>query len=206
MIRRLRRVGARLHPVRWVLAALLVAGLQTAALAWMVLDRAAILRHGQRIELRPQPVDPRDLFRGDYVILTYEISRLPSGLYQKADDIRSAGGDQVWARIARDADAEPGEPLWRIVDLDAAAPETGRGRDVLALRGRLDGGARIAFGIERYYVPEGEGLALEALIGAEAGPDGTVPIAVEVAVDQGGRAAISALIVRGERVFEEPWY
>ena len=34
------------------------------------------LRTGKDVLLKTRPIDPRDLFRGDYVILSYDISRL----------------------------------------------------------------------------------------------------------------------------------
>ena len=55
---------------RYILAALLLCGLILA----MVYQRAEILRNGQEVRLEIVPVDPRDLFRGDYVILDYQIS------------------------------------------------------------------------------------------------------------------------------------
>jgi uncharacterized membrane-anchored protein len=36
---------------------------------------------GEKIMLRVEPVDPRDLFRGDYVSLSYEISSLDRSSY-----------------------------------------------------------------------------------------------------------------------------
>ena len=56
-----------------VLLALL---LQVAALAWMAIDREWILAKGQTVFLRTAPIDPRDIFRGDFVRLNYEISTL----------------------------------------------------------------------------------------------------------------------------------
>ena len=55
---------------RYILAALLLCGLILA----MVYQRAQILRNGQEVRLEIVPVDPRDLFRGDYVVLDYRIS------------------------------------------------------------------------------------------------------------------------------------
>src|ERR1700722_19874827 len=52
---------------------------QLALLALMVGDRVRILRDGTEVTLRAQPVDPRDLLRGDYVTLSYNISQLPAG-------------------------------------------------------------------------------------------------------------------------------
>ena len=41
------------------------------------------LQTGEEVLLKPRPIDPRDLFRGDYVILTYEISTLDANTLQK---------------------------------------------------------------------------------------------------------------------------
>src|SRR5476649_66612 len=61
---------ARVPPLlRYILAALVLCGLILAT----VVQRAAILRSGQEVRLEIAPVDPRDLFRGDYVVLTYRI-------------------------------------------------------------------------------------------------------------------------------------
>ncbi|MDP5347464.1 MAG: GDYXXLXY domain-containing protein, partial [Paracoccaceae bacterium] len=52
---------------RWLVAAIIaVALVQTAALAKMVTDRAALLRDGTEVVLETGAIDPRDLFRGHY--------------------------------------------------------------------------------------------------------------------------------------------
>ena len=53
--------------------------LQCALLVLMVADRVRILREGREVTLQTRPVDPRDLLRGDYVVLGYDISQLPAG-------------------------------------------------------------------------------------------------------------------------------
>ncbi len=54
---------------------------QAAVLGWMIWDRASLLANGREVVLEVIPVDPRSLFRGDYVVLGYDISRfdLPAG-------------------------------------------------------------------------------------------------------------------------------
>ncbi len=52
---------------------------QCALLILMVADRMQILSEGTEVTLQTQPVDPRDLLRGDYVVLRYDISQLPAG-------------------------------------------------------------------------------------------------------------------------------
>jgi uncharacterized membrane-anchored protein len=52
---------------------------QIALLTLMIIDRVQILRDGTEVTLQTRPVDPRDLLRGDYVVLRYDISQLPAG-------------------------------------------------------------------------------------------------------------------------------
>ena len=54
--------------------------LLTGILGWMVVDRVRLLAAGREIVLPIRPVDPRDLFKGDYARLGYEISVLDSKL------------------------------------------------------------------------------------------------------------------------------
>src|SRR5215210_1183022 len=55
----------------------LTAAAQIMILLGMIALRAIPLVTGQTVLVRVEPVDPRDLFRGDYVILSYEFSRVP---------------------------------------------------------------------------------------------------------------------------------
>ena len=56
-----------------IITAILV---QVLILAWMAGQREWILRTAPRIWLRTAPIDPRDLFRGDYVTLRYDIAAI----------------------------------------------------------------------------------------------------------------------------------
>ena len=82
---------------QWIKAhsrAVLVAGVtfQVLVLASMIVIHAAPLVIGERILLRVRPVDPRDFFRGDYVILSYDFSRIPPA------GIRGAPAMPSWRR------------------------------------------------------------------------------------------------------------
>jgi len=58
-----------------IIAAILI---QFLVLGWMACEREWIVRNGPTVWLRTAPIDPRDLFRGDYVTLGYEISTIPA--------------------------------------------------------------------------------------------------------------------------------
>lgn len=172
----------------WV-AALVVAGAQSAFLAAMVIDRALLIQQGREITLDVRPVDPRSLFRGDYVILNYgPISRPDSSLLEEAAN----GRRSLFVTLRR------GDEGWQPTAVSEHYPDDVTGDDVV-LKGQLPRpkARQVRYGIESYFVPEGEGKRLEKLIGKGQ-------LKVIVAVGATGRAAIKGLVVEGQRVYDEP--
>jgi uncharacterized membrane-anchored protein len=188
-------------PRHILFACLVVALAQSAALSWMVFDRVLLLKHGREITLPIVPVDPRDLFRGDYARLGYDISRLPRSLLDGPAPARNApfyvtlqrGNDGVWKplKVTRDYPADLGSD-----------------RVVLKARVHWTGGSGFEraqkevfahYGIESYFVPEGTGIALEKLARERK-------LAAVIAVDSKGNAAIKGLSVEGALKYEEPLF
>ena len=174
---------------------------QCALLVLMVADRMQILREGTEVTLQTQPVDPRDLLRGDYVVLRYDISQLPSGpLAGKPTDGRNP---IVFVKLAPNA-----EGLYAAVSVHAehvpvAAPE-------VLIRGRVSYSCgttvrtfcdkmTIKYGLESYFVPQGEGGKLEQARNQQK-------LRIVAAVLPSGRAAIKRLLLDGAPVYEEPLY
>jgi uncharacterized membrane-anchored protein len=125
------------------------------------------LARGTEVTLRTVPIDPIDLFRGRYVTLSYEISRVPV-------DPGIAGGATVYVRLReRDGGVWAG---------DRAARERPAGGTFI--RGTYTG-STIRYGIETYYADEDEAPRLEAE--ARRGLD------VRVVLDDDGRARISGV-------------
>lgn len=180
---------------RFGTAVILLALVQTLILVWMVGDRVALLRSSDVVTLKSEPVDPRDLFRGDYVTLTYGISSLSlEGLPGETGfDI----GDTIYIELA----AAPG--TWNAVAIYHTYPAPGVGHKVI--RGRVTGFTpspailTIAYGIESYFVPEGEGRSLEEERNARN-------LSVDVALASDGEAAIKGLRIDGKPVYEEPLF
>ena len=174
---------------------------QCALLILMAADRTQILREGREITLQTRPVDPRDLLRGDYVTLGYDISQLPAGAL--AGQPSAERNPIVFVKLAPDAGG-----LYQAVSVHAGpvavtAPE-------ILIRGRVTyscgstGRAfcdklTIRYGLESYFVPEGEGKKLEQARNQQK-------LRVVAAVLPSGRAAIKRLLLDGEPVYEEPWY
>lgn len=183
-------------------AAIIAAALQTAVIGYMVESRASILRSGADIKLKTLPVDPRDLLRGDYVILSYPISTIPKSIVT-GEGPKGSTRTSLFVRLKPEADG-----LWAAVEASFAALPAEEGSVVLRTQpfdyyAASDGGVPdtlfVQYGIERYYVPEGEGRVLEDARNQEE-------LEVEARVSKDGTPQIARLILRGEPVYDEPLY
>ena len=189
---------------RLVVAALLLALAQIGFLSWMIAGRAAILRDGQEVLLKIEPFDPRDMLRGDYVRLNYEIRAVPVKLLDHASTAPLVPEDgPVFVRLGEDEDG-----FWRPRSARLGAPfaEPAPSGEV-DIRGEVAGGRRLGpddalsvdYGIDRFYVPEGEGRAIEAGIRERA-------FAILAAVGADGTPQIKALMDGDRKLYEEPLY
>ncbi|MCL6707965.1 GDYXXLXY domain-containing protein [Pseudomonas sp. R2.Fl] len=179
-------------------AAILIAAAMTAVLGYQIERRAGILRNGAEVLLATEPVDPRDLLRGDYVVLSYPVSTVPAAEVT-GERPAAPGRVAIWVRLAPGADG-----LWTRAEASFAELEPRDGTVVLKSlpveRIEETGGIyRLDFGIERFYVPEGEGLDIEA-----ARNDSRVTMAVRVGAD--GRAQVRTLFIDGKPVYSDPLY
>lgn len=123
--------------------------------------------------VRTVPVDPRDLLRGDYVILRYEISRLPEALKQEPLPT------SVWVRL------KPEDGVW-VIESVKGYRQSGldnQRQNWPVLKARREG-SELIYDLERYYVPEGTGR--------NAPPGGK--LIVEIAVRPNGSAQIKGLL------------
>lgn len=180
-----------------ILLLILVVVLQTAALAGMVAIKHRTLVTGTPILLKTEPVDPRSLFRGDYVWLNYAISTI--GYDDVAGDVGFERHDKVYVVLRK------GEKFWQPVSIHREMPA--HGADTPVIRGEVQyagiyvggkerGGIQVRYGIENYFVPEGEGRALERPAEGEE-------VTILVAVDSRGDSAIKAVLVNDEVRYEE---
>ena len=188
---------------RLILAAVALALVQIGFLSWMIVGRAATLRNGQEILLKVQPVDPRDLLRGDYVRLDYEIGTIPVDIVTNAPagEFASISGP-IFVRLGKDEDG-----YWRPRSASLGTPGNAAPAGEVDLQGKVRSGWRLApgasfsvqYGIDRYYVPEGEGRAIETDMRER-------PFAILAAVGADGTAQIKALMDGDRKLYEEPLY
>lgn len=176
---------------------------QVALLAVMIVDRVRVLRDGVEVTLQTRPVDPRDFLRGDYVVLGYDITQLPTGSLR--DQPSGERHPLVYVKLAPNPDG-----VYQAVSVHAA-PVAVTSPEVL-IRGRATYGATcgsksnvfcenvtLRYNLESYFVPEGEGRKLEDLRNQRK-------LSVVAAVLPSGRAAIKRLLIDGKPVYEEPWF
>ncbi|MBX9587965.1 MAG: GDYXXLXY domain-containing protein [Hyphomonadaceae bacterium] len=175
-----------------IIALAAVALAQTGVLAAMVIDRTLLLKNGREITLPIVPVDPRDLFRGEYVRLGYEINTVPGALLVGPPPAHNAA-----FYVTLEKNPQGG---WTPVKVSAALPhEPNPNRIVLKGRSRFLTSMQVRYGIESYFVPEGQGKRLEELARERK-------MAARVAVDARGNAAIKGLIIDGVLQYEEPLF
>jgi uncharacterized membrane-anchored protein len=161
---------------------LLTAVAQLAILLGMIALRAAPLVSGQTVLVRVQPVDPRDLFRGDYVILSYDFSRVPQDGIQGLSDSEHGSwkqlqGRPVYVTLVPDSNGVH----HRAEKVTVVKPERG-----LFIKGQMERYGSMKFGIESYFVQEGTGREYERAIRDRK-------LTAELAVASSGQAALRGL-------------
>ncbi len=142
------------------------------------------LRTGQEVLLKTTPVDPRDLFRGDYVVLRYDISNLnsPSVIFER-NDFKS--GEKVYIGLNTKGKYAVATGVYSQPPSDGLFIK-GTLKDVSSTR------VGVEYGIESYFVPEGKGREIERRLGRN--------VDVKVAVDSSGNAVIKSLLIDGQEV------
>lgn len=151
-------------------------GLQLVILLGMTTLRAYALVRGDIYFVRVQPVDPRDVFRGDYVILGYAFSRLPTELW---GDPQAQDGRTIYVELVPEGDGKH----WRAGRYSFVPPGNGP-----YLRGKIVGSGRIEYGIESFFVQEGKGRRYEQAVR-------TGQLTAEIAVAPDGQAVLRNLHV-----------
>ncbi len=138
------------------------------------------LSQGENIVLKVEPVDPRDMFRGDYVALSYEISRLD--LDQIPSDSNYSTGDTIYATLSKK------EKYWSIDSVSHTKPlsKSGEVRMKGTVTSAYDNMVIVEWGIESYFVPEGKGKIIESQINSGN-------VSAIVAVDSKGSSVLKEL-------------
>lgn len=146
---------------------------------------------GEEILLKTAPVDPRDIFRGDYVRLSYEISMID--LNNVSYDRDFSTDDTIYAALSKK------EKFWTVDSVSHSIPSLAenqvcmRGGVSMTASRQIDNRVGVEWGIESYFVPEGEGRKIERERNAEN-------TSVIVSVDSTCSSVLKELLIDGEPV------
>ena len=150
---------------------------QMLVLGSMIVQSAWTLAVGETILLRVVPVDPRDLFRGDYVILGYDFTRMrPEGERQWDE---SHVGREIFVTLTPEADGKH----WTGTTVSWTRPIIGT-----YLRGKVGNDLRNEFNIGQFFVQEGKGKEYEDAVRSRR-------LSAEVAVTDEGAASLKRLVL-----------
>ena len=150
---------------------------QMLVLGWMIAQSMWTLATGQTILLRVSPVDPRDLFRGEYVILNYNFTRLrpPDETSWNATHV----GREIFVSLAPEQDGKH----WQDTEISWTRPTSGT-----YLRGQVGNDQRNEFNIGQFFLQEGKGKEYEQAVRARR-------LSAEIAVTPHGAATLKRLVL-----------
>lgn len=173
-----RRSNVPLTYLKWSLLALL----QLALISVPLVDRLDVQMSGTVVPLELVPVDPRDLLRGDYVIINLAIGRLPRTM-EGAESLKA--GQTVFVTLEQE-----GEGAARPVSVSPDRPQSGELAIAGSVRSSTAETVWIDYGIDAFFLPEGEGREIERL--------DTSRVLLEVAIAGDGRSLPLNLLVDGK--------
>jgi len=161
------------------------ASLQGVVLLAMIALRALPLLVGDPLVIRVVPVDPRDLFRGDYVVLSYAFSVPAGGAVEGLTRDLATGTRRGWEgrTVYVLLVPEPDGIHWQAERISLQPPAGGK-----YIRGRAVGDNRLEFGIEAFCVQEGMGRTYERAAQEKR-------LSAEIALTSSGHAALRGLRV-----------
>ncbi len=128
--------------------------LQVGFLSYQSTMNELLLRNGTLVKLELAPVDPRSLLQGDYVILRYDITSIPKTATYSA-----------WNEKVKVVLRENDEGIYEYAGYMQSKGQWNRpyekqSGDVI-INGKRNGPNEVIYGIESFFVPEGEGIDLQ---------------------------------------------
>lgn len=174
---------------------------QVLAVASIALSKEKIMLTGRQIILQSAPLDPRDIFKGDYVQLDYLFSTIS---YTRLEDtIKQQGlrkGKKVYLTMELDEHGygqekallltPPVDEFYLAGYVKSHWPYKGFKSDTEDKRKQrsLKHPVHVKFGIEKYFVEQGQGLIMEEIRGNR--DSFQTPMLMKIAVSKKGEAII----------------
>lgn len=175
---------------------ILAIALQVVVIFAIIIFKLSVLTGGTDVLLKIAPVDPRDLLRGDYATFQYDISNIDS-YYANNQQIRN--GDTVYVVLRQSGkyhiaqNVQKTQPTENELFIKGKVESGGLESQTDPFSYQRFGGSRlrVVYGVEQYFIPEGEGRNF-SFWNKEA--------AARVAVDNNGNAALKQIYVD-----DKPW-
>lgn len=173
-------------------------------LAGMIIPQTLSFRDAVKITVETEPLDPRSMFRGDYVILNYSFSRTVSTRWQNGKEIKVFDTSEITSYPAGNGSSgyvskvpfevftilkyNSAEKIWKPIKMCCVRPESLSEGEVV-IKGRTKKyGYNIRYGIEQYFVQEGSGRRIERAM--MRSNDRSSKVLVDLLVNPKGRARI----------------
>ena len=124
-------------------------GIQLVILFAIIIFKSSVLIGGTEVLLKIEPVDPRDILRGDYVVFQYSnLSEIDLNLFNYPSPKEN---DKIYVLLAKAG------KYWKAVSIHQQKPNSG-----LFVKGVIDNlhpnGVSITYGMEEYFIPENTGI------------------------------------------------
>lgn len=171
-----------MRPRWWMVLAV---ALQITVLLVMVGMKWSTLTYGTKVLLKTHQVDPWDVFRGDYLTLNLEITSLDLNKVEHGK-VDFEQNDTVYVALQQESG------YWTAKSVSREKPGDGS----VFIKGRVDyyflgdTTLHVDYGIDSYYVPQGQGQRVDRRAALEA----------EVSVDRWGDSGLSRLLVNGSEI------
>jgi uncharacterized membrane-anchored protein len=165
---------------------ILAVGLQIFILLVMIAMKWYTVSYGTKILLKTTPVDPWDPFRGDYIILNYEVSTINLKTVS-ADSESYKKNETIYVGLKK-------EGKYWVAKSVAKKQSKVNGMAVKGKVSYFDPVLRqlnISYGIDTYYVPEKQGKPIE---------QSRKLLDVEVAVDNMGNSAVLRIFMDDKEI------
>lgn len=159
-----------------------VAIIQLALISIPLVDRLQVQMGGTVVPLELVPVDPRDLLRGDYVIINLAITQVSTDVPGSKS---VAVGDDVFVGL-RSEGKTPAVPVVVARNREDAGDLAIKG----IVRSTASNQIRVDYDIDAFFLPEGEGLIVEQL--------DLDRVLLEVSIAPDGRSLPLTLLVDGK--------
>jgi uncharacterized membrane-anchored protein len=150
---------------KWGFRLAVAAGIQLLVLLGFLGFKQYTVLTGDTVVLKLHPVDPNDPFRGDYLSLSFDISRLSVDQLEGDDDF--TWNDTVYVELVPDGS------YWNAVAIYHQYRRTHEGSVVLKgkVQDSYNGVLHVHYGLEDFFVQENKGVLPHGSLGLEARVD-----------------------------------